>query len=69
MLYFVLGFAVLGGICYLTARHQEQAARVLEGDPNLQYRYEKAIQTVKYLNAYGIGCGIFALVIFFMWLF
>jgi len=69
MFYFVLGFAILGGICFLGAKYQQAAARIVEGDPNLQYRHDQMIQTVRYLHAYAIGCEIFAVIIFFMWLF
>ena len=69
MIYFVLGFAILGGICFLGAKHQAAAASIVEGDPNLQYRHDQMLQTVKYLNACAIGCEIFSVVIFFMWLF
>ena len=69
MLYFVIGFAILGGVCILGARHQAQEIKLIETDPNLQFRVEKTMQTVKYLNAYAIGCGVLAFIILLMWLF
>ena len=69
MLYFVLGFGILGAICWNGARCQEREAKLLQTDPNLHYRAEKTMQTVKYLNAYAIGCEVVALLILFKWLF
>jgi len=41
----------------------------LLGRPNLQFRVEKSMQTVKYLTAYAIGCGVLSFMILLMWLF
>jgi len=69
MLYFVLGFAVLAVVCYLGAKHQEESVKLIESDPNLQFRVQKTRQTVKFLQAYAIGSGVVAAMIFLMWLY
>jgi hypothetical protein len=64
-----MGFALLGTVCYLGARHQAEEIKLIETDPNLQFRVEKSMQTVKYLTAYAIGCGVLSFMILLMWLF